>query len=107
VVVDWDEPKGGIGVTDSFEYDFLLLVCDDHIVLTTGMENSAFVISLKTVACFVSGGSAGICSSIVATDCMLVLLAHRTSMGLCMSCFPGQFCGTKWLVAAVSGYAVW
>jgi hypothetical protein len=47
------------------------------------------------VAVFDSGGSVGICSSIVAMDCMLVLLAHWTSIGLCISGLPGQFNGTK------------
>ena len=73
---------------------------------TTGIENSGLVISLKTVAFFNSGGRAGICSSMVATDCMFVLLAHWTSICLCSRFSPGQFTGTKWPVAAVSGYAV-
>ena len=85
----------------------LLKVTSMPLSQTTGMEKSGFVISLKTVAFFESGGRAGICSSIVATDCILVLFAHWTSIGWCVSCLPGQFNGTKWPVAAVSGYAVW
>jgi hypothetical protein len=73
---------------------------------STGTENRGFVISLKTGPFFSAGGSVGRWSSMVAVDCMCVLLAHWTFSGVWVMVVPGQSVGTKWPVAAVSGLAV-
>jgi hypothetical protein len=70
---------------------------------TTRIENKGLDISRKTVAVFNLVGRVGMSNSTVATDCMLVLLAHWTSIGSCVTSMPGQFGGTRWPVAAVSG----
>jgi hypothetical protein len=71
---------------------------------TTGIENKGLDISRKTVAVFNLVDRVGMSNStVLATYCMLVLLAHWTSIGSCVTSMPEQFGGTKWPVAAVSG----
>jgi hypothetical protein len=70
---------------------------------TTGIENKGFDISRNTVTVFILAGSLGMSNSTVATDCMLMLLAHWSSIGSCVTAMSGQFGGTQLPVAAVSG----
>ena len=76
-----------LSVITTFSFENVTSQSPSH---NTGIDTNGFFISSNTVAFFNAGGRVGICSSLVATDVIVVLLAHHAIIGSCGNARPGQ-----------------